>query len=394
MRSTRSGDGSAVPPATSKPAPGGGKLSNPLDRKPYIRHHPILGYEYAPGTRYTLPRPGGGTYTLVVNSAGIRASREYPLEKPHGTFRILAFGDSFGAGQFLSNEHRFSEILERRVPNLEVVNFGLEGTGTDQQLLMYEHIGRRYEHDAVMLLPFLQNIRRNMVEARPSLDPETGRQVLLPKPRFELVDGRLELRNVPVPQDRKPFDEGDAATLRGTDADAGLSRRLKDGLSKFWLVRQAKKVVYPMLGYDPFPEYKNAQSPEWLLMAAIIRRFKELAGERPLVIVPLFYVSYVRYGMSRAYWHRFGSLADGRGIYAIDVLPHFRRLGPDAIRCFLEPHDAHLSADGHLVLAEALEAEMARLGLLGRDRSPVQADRQDDFHHRATRDVGDVNGSE
>jgi hypothetical protein len=366
MRSTPSGDGRAA--ASGAAAPAAPKLSNPLDRKPYIRHHPILGYEYAPGTRYTLLRPGGGDYVLAVNSAGIRSSRDYSLEKPPATFRILAFGDSFAAGQFLSNEHRFSEILERRVPGLEVINFGLEGTGTDQQVLMYEHVGRRYEHDAVMLLPFLQNIRRNMVEARPSLDPETGRQVLLPKPRFALVDGRLELRNVPVPDERRPFDEGDAATLRGTDADVGLSRQVKDGLSRLWLVQQAKKVLYPLLRYDPFPEYKDPRSAEWLLMAALIRRFKELAGQRPLVIVPLFYVSYVRYGMSRAYWQRFGSLADGRGTYAIDVLPHFRRLGPDAIRCFQEPHDAHLSADGHLVLADALAAEMRSMGLLPPDR--------------------------
>ena len=50
-------------------------LGNPLDLKPYIRHHSLIGYEYVPGTRYTLPRPGGGTYTLNINAAGIRRSR-------------------------------------------------------------------------------------------------------------------------------------------------------------------------------------------------------------------------------------------------------------------------------------------------------------------------------
>lgn len=351
MRSTRSGE-QLAPESAIAATPS--KLNNELDRKPYIRHHSLLGYEYTPDSRYTLPRPGGGTYSLTINNEGIRASREYARVKPPGTFRILAFGDSFAAGQFLSNEQRFSEILERRVPGLEVVNFGLEGTGTDQQLLMYEHAGSRYEHDAVLLLPFLQNIRRNLVEARPALDPATGRQVLLPKPRFELVGDRLELRNVPVPDERRPFDEQNATTLRGTDVETGLSRRLKDELSTIWAVRQAKRVLYPLLRYDPFPEYKNDQSPAWRLMSAIILRFKELAGRRPLVIAPLFYVSYVRYHMSRAYWHRFSSLAKVPGIFALDVLPDFRRLGADAVRCFQEPYDAHLSADGHLVLAEAL----------------------------------------
>lgn len=339
-------------------------LGNPLDLKPYIRHHPLIGYEYVPGTRYTLPRPGGGTYTLNINAAGIRSDREYSPAKPRGVYRILVLGDSYAAGQYQSNEHRFSELMERRHPGLEVINFGLEGTGTDQQLLIYEEIGRRYEHDLVVLMPFLQNIRRNMVESRVSRDPKTGRNVLLPKPRFELVrhpDGTetLELRNVPVPDQRQAVDEQGEA-LRKTDADVRLTRRLKDGLSKLGIVRQAKKVLYPLLGYDPFPEYKNPASPEWRLMEAILRRLIQSAGDKPVVIAPLFYVSYVRYRMGRNYWARFRSVADDRQVHAIDVLPHFRKLGAEAVHCFMEPHDPHLSAHGHLVLADALEAELTR----------------------------------
>jgi hypothetical protein len=295
-----------------------------------------------------------------VNSAGIRSSREYSLEKPPGTQRLLVFGDSYAAGQFVSNEHRFSELLERRNPGLEVLNFGLEGTGTDQQLLMYEHVGLRYEHDAVMLLPFLQNIRRNLVQARPAVDPETGRHILLPKPRFELVGDRLELRNVPVPDERRPFDPNDPGSLRGTDAETGLGRRLKDELSRVWLMGVAKRVLYPALRWDPFPEYKDPRSPGWRLMAALIQRFKEMARPRPLIIVPLFYVSYVRYKMSRAYWERFRSLADDSGTSAVDVLPEFRKIGAEAVRCFQEPYDPHLSTYGHLVLADALEPELRR----------------------------------
>ena len=167
----------AEPPPAAGPKAPRTALGNPLDLKPYIRHHPLIGYEYVPGTRYTLPRPGGGTYTLNINSAGIRSDREYSPAKPAGVYRILVFGDSYAAGQYQSNEHRFSELMERRHPGLEVINFGLEGTGTDQQLLIFEEIGRRYEHDLVVLMPFLQNIRRNTVESRVSRDPKTGRNV-------------------------------------------------------------------------------------------------------------------------------------------------------------------------------------------------------------------------
>jgi hypothetical protein len=380
MRSIRSGEPRAVEAqSTGAPAPAaessedGPKvaktaLGSPLDLKPYIRHHPRIGYEYVPGTRYTLPRPGGGTYTLNINSAGIRSDREYSRQKPASMSRVLVLGDSYAAGQFQSNEHRFSELLERRNPGLEVMNFGLEGTGTDQQLLIYEEFAQQYEYDLVILLPFLQNIRRNMVEARVSRDPETGRSVLLPKPRFVLereTDGSeiLTLHGVPVPRERQEIDDNGEALSR-TDADVGFARRVKDGLSELAAVRQAKKVLFPALGYDPFPEYKDASSPEWRLMAAIIGRLSQAVGDRPLVIVPLFYVSYVRYRMAQNYMTRFSSLADGKRVHAIDILPHFRRLGPDAVHCFMEPHDPHLSAHGHLVLAHALETELQQRGLV------------------------------
>src|SRR5262245_36722675 len=83
-----------------------------LDAKPYIEHHPIFGYGYIPGTKLELPRPGGGRYHLQVNSQGIRSTREYTFRKAKQIRRIIVCGDSMAAGQFISNAHRFSELLE------------------------------------------------------------------------------------------------------------------------------------------------------------------------------------------------------------------------------------------------------------------------------------------
>ena len=179
----------------------GGDASSSIDTKPYVEHDPLIGYRYTPNLDVILPRPGGGTYHFQTNSRGIRSSREYPFKKPPGTTRIILCGDSMSAGQFVSNEQRMSEQLERRVPGLEVINLSLEGSGTDQQLLLYENVGLQYEHDFVILMPFLSNLRRNMVAAREAFDAKTGSKVLRGKPRFELLGGRLELRNVPVPKE-------------------------------------------------------------------------------------------------------------------------------------------------------------------------------------------------
>jgi 2-polyprenyl-3-methyl-5-hydroxy-6-metoxy-1,4-benzoquinol methylase len=335
-----------------------------VDSKPYVRHHPIIGYEYIPDTAQTLPTPAGGQYDIRVNSAGIRSDREYTRAKPPGTFRILAFGDSMSAGQFLSNEHRFSELLERRIPKLEVINLSLEGSGTDQQLLTFQEVGKQYEFDLVLLFPFLQNIRRNMVEAREGRDPATLRKILLPKPRFELVDGKLVLRNVPVPKERVAIAENDKDAMRGTDVDVSFTGRLKTKLSRLRFMPQAKKIIYGVMPWEPFPEYKDPKSPAWKLMVAIIAGFKELAGDKPLVVVPTFYSNYVQLRMARNYWIRYQSLTATPGIHAIDLLPYFKRLGADAGRCYQDPFDMHFSAYGNLVLADAVERELRRLRLL------------------------------
>ncbi|MGD0390640.1 MAG: SGNH/GDSL hydrolase family protein, partial [Tepidisphaeraceae bacterium] len=199
MKSTPSGEPSA--PAAD------------VDSKPYVEYHPTIGHRYKLNTRQVLPRPGGGEYTLVTNSIGIRSEREYAIAKPAGVFRIVVLGDSFAAGQYVSNDQRFSEIMERRLPGVEVMNFALEGTGTDQQLLIFESMAKAFDPDLVILMPFLQNIRRNLVDARAAYDPKTLKPVLRQKPRFELMpSGRLELCNVPVPQEARPMDDrGDGA---------------------------------------------------------------------------------------------------------------------------------------------------------------------------------------
>jgi hypothetical protein len=310
----------------------------------------------------SLARPGGGRYQINVNGDGIRADRDYSASIPSGARRIIVLGDSMAAGQFLNNVDRFSELLERRERDLEVINLALEGSGTDQQVLLYEHVGLQFEHDIVLLLPFLQNARRNMVEARDAYDPRRGAMTLRPKPRFELVGGELVLKNVPVPLEMTQA-QLDASGHR--EVGNPRTHRLKTRISRLPGARIWRTAVQAFLPWEPFPEYRDPTGPEWRMMDALVRRLKRLAGERPLVVAPLFYSNYVRFRMARNYWDRFSALSSIAGVHPIDVLPYFRALPPDnRERCFQDPFDMHFSALGQLVLADALRAELVSLTLL------------------------------
>jgi hypothetical protein len=342
-----------------------------------FRYHPVIGYVYFPRAHInSWRRPDGKNMEFLVNSAGVRSDREYSVQKPADVYRILVFGESQAAGVYQTNDRRFSDLMEQRNPGLEVINLAIPGTGTDQQLLTFEQIGCKYEHDLVILVPYLMTIRRNVARSLPRQNPETGRIAYVPKPWFELSTGEdgsevLELRNVPVPAEHwRTNPQPDQV------ADQ-IARRVRQAGKRRSLIRVAKKAILPLLGrlrcdpfpllkrlgYDPYPEYQSPDTEEWRLMAAIIRRFAREASPKPFVIAPLVSSPYMQFSLGRSYWQRFSSLVDGKRVFLIDLLPHFRRLGREAVRCFFED-DSHLSDFGHSVLADAVEAELRRLELL------------------------------
>jgi hypothetical protein len=358
----------------------------PDDRRPddqaLMRHHPLIGYQYVPGICLTQRRPDGSPFELRVNAAGFRSDREYSRSKPPGVYRILVLGDSMSDGLYQSNACRFTEIIEQRNRGIEVLNFSLPGSGTDHQLLIYEEIARHYEHDLVVLLPFLMNIRRIQSWTIASLQRATGQVIYRQKPRFVLESGKdghgtLVLRNVPIPEPQ-PAPATDVVDPRKPGRTESMLNRLRRARRNLSPAKLIKRCVYPVLefvhldpyplldkiGIDPFPEYRDADTEEWRLMEAILRRFAASAADRPFVIAPLVNSSFVKFRLPRHYMNRFAALADGRRVFVIDVLPRFRALGREAVCCFHEPLDPHFSDLGHRVLADALECELRARALL------------------------------
>jgi hypothetical protein len=148
-------------------------------------HHPRLGWALRPDIRELRVF---GDRVLNSNSRGLRGRREIPYEKPAGVRRVLVLGDSFTFGQDVSDDETYCHQLERLLPGAEVLNLGVHGYGHDQMLLYFQEEGVKYRPDVVLLGFLYDDMERNLVGFRDYA-----------KPRFEQRDGRLELRNVPVP---------------------------------------------------------------------------------------------------------------------------------------------------------------------------------------------------
>ncbi len=134
--------------------------------------HPILFYEPRPDYRGTFsPDPESGRAAeIAINSQGFR-DREYPLEKDAGTFRIAVLGDSIVWGHGLPVEDSFPEQLERLCAEqvdrrVEVLNFGVSGYSTRQEVELYRVKVSRYDPDLVVVGYCLNDYLESSVESR------------------------------------------------------------------------------------------------------------------------------------------------------------------------------------------------------------------------------------
>lgn len=123
-------------------------MSGWVERPIYQRSpDPYLRYELAPGVRWAR---------VSVNSDGFRG-QEYPVEKEQGVFRIAMLGDSETLSIRLDQQDTLSSqlesILNRQSSSLryEVLNFGVEGYGTLQELEMLKKKAIKYDPDLIIL---------------------------------------------------------------------------------------------------------------------------------------------------------------------------------------------------------------------------------------------------
>ncbi len=89
------------------------------------------------------------------NSLGFR-DREHSIEKPPGTYRILVLGDSITQGFGIeANEDVFTSVLETKLRtkgvNAEVLNFGVSGYNTEQEVETLREKGVPFDPDLVVL---------------------------------------------------------------------------------------------------------------------------------------------------------------------------------------------------------------------------------------------------
>ena len=135
-----------------------------------FRYDKDIGHQFISNLNARIINENGGYY-VRTNSLGFRSDIEFKTEKNNKS-RILFFGDSNTASDGVSNNERFSELVGNHF-NAEVYNYGLSGSGTDQQYLIWKKYAQNVKADLIVLCVLVENIERNKVAYRQTINPHT-----------------------------------------------------------------------------------------------------------------------------------------------------------------------------------------------------------------------------
>ena len=333
-----------------------------------------LGWSHIPGATGRLVSPEFDV-EVRINSDGLR-DREYLPQKPAEARRLLLFGDSFIEGWGVPVEHSVAKVLENLLRSrssaatgdvageVEVINFGVAGYGTDQALLLFQQTGRHYGADRVVVFFYGNDLWNNALSR--GIGSERGL-----KPRFTLTaDGGVRLTGAPV---RKVgfWERADARPW---------STRMQRYLFEHWhLYALLHRALAPsaigagsqadfygaLYGVDPGRKYEEL----WTLSARLMHTFRvairQAGAEMVLVYVPsIVQIEEDNWQMKRELHELAGEFDLGkpnrrlRRIAAEASIPFLDLYEPFAMQArrgrVLYFRDSHWNGDGHALAAASL----------------------------------------
>jgi len=121
------------------------------DGMKFYRIDPVLGLFHK--SDFTADYRG---VKYSTNSLGAR-NEEIPYAREPGRRRLVVLGDSIVWGFGVPNGETLCDYLARALQATDVVNLGVAGYGTGQELVLLQHEGFRYAPDDVLLVFTLAN---------------------------------------------------------------------------------------------------------------------------------------------------------------------------------------------------------------------------------------------
>ncbi len=347
-----------------------------------FRYDEDIGHQFISNLNVRVINENGGYY-VRTNSLGFRSDIEFKKKK-HNKPRILFFGDSNTASDGVSNNERFSELVGEHF-DAEVYNYGLPGSGTDQQYLIWKKYAQNVEADLIVLCVLVENIERNKVAYRQTINPYTKNLSLTPKPYFDFVKDELVLRNSPVPRVEDNFLPENNNMIqwsipkgqefiysiinlwRKSNIFKPIRKNFEESLAKF-------RSILISNFYQPYPDYKKSSSKGFILTQKILNKFITDLSPTPIIILPIPTYHYYVDGAKPIYDNFFDLFQNReRKVFACNILDNFKQLNFNQRKslCF-KKDKSHFSQFGHIKISDFLIKEIEKKKILINKKKKIE----------------------
>lgn len=322
----------------------------PVAERSHTQYDAELGWVNTPGV--TIPDLYGPGLDVQINAQGFRNTQDFAPTIPAGKVRLICSGDSFTLGYGVANDETWCHYLTVLNPRLQTVNMGQGGYGLGQMYLWYQRDGATIDHD-IHVFAFISNDFDRL---------QTAEFLGYGKPLLQVVDGSLQITNVPVPQPAfyMPWVTQNRQTLLELK-----SIELARSMNEWFMNRELD---------DAAPPAPSSSSPE-LVVLKIFEALQQLNIERNSQLVLVYLPTLNDYNQSEPVkWrHHAAEAAQQAGIPYFDLTPDFQQLPPEQmVSLFLQRVDidfpgavGHYSAAGHHLAAELLYARLLTLPEIG-----------------------------
>ena len=321
-----------------------------------MNHHEAYWKYFPHQERFTRDRETGNRIPVTINSHGFRG-KEYTLQKPPHTIRILTLGASSTFGFSNRDDETYPYYMEKmlnerctRDSHFEVVNFGIPHLKSDQILALLLNEGLPLHPDVVTFYEGVNDcwdspVRRKKLRTELTLFRDRARQISFLRRCYTtlrdhsvtilLADGLLRKRDMKFSHDDfVTHVEGKSHYfLKNLSEIANICRR--DGILFIVASQQAKSFI---VDRDDIRGVTYAQEGE------IVQR--KLDEQHHITDRELYFLTHMHLMQAEAEWARANNILSVDIISALDQ----RR---DVLLSWV-----HLSRDGNRIVADALTQEI------------------------------------
>lgn len=157
----------------------------------------VLGWRLIPNKTACFVSKHEFRTKIKINSAGMR-DKECNIARTDGKKRIAILGDSFTSSLGVYDNETFAKVMEEKLlTGTEVLNFGVNGYGPTQELLLLQTKAIKYRPDLVIMVVYVGNDFDDIGGVSDWIDG-----YLRPKAVID-SEGKLNFDGIPVPISEK-----------------------------------------------------------------------------------------------------------------------------------------------------------------------------------------------